>query len=261
MADEPVFQRDWDPDHMRNVWPRGLDNAFLLTRQVMVAVEATAAGARGPVLEIGAAEGQNACELARRGLDVVALEPSPGMVARAATNGAEAGVRVALVRGIAERLPFTDGRFGRVLCESALDHLVDPRRAIGEMARVLRPDGRLVIGFVNYGGANVRVARLVYGIARAAGARWSRRHLFWDSPVPNEHSFECTYPDVAALCAPYFVKDGAIGVSIGWGFPGWGDVLGRLPHRAAVALLARLDWLARRVPRASDYMLTIWRPR
>jgi SAM-dependent methyltransferase len=263
VADEqPIaFQHDWHPDYMRSVWPRGVDNAFMLDRQAAVAVHWTAAGADGPVLEIGSAEGHNVCELAKRGLSVIALEPSSEMVARAAMNAVNAGVRVALVRGIAERLPFGDRHFGRVLCESALDHIADPPRAIAEMARVLRPDGRLLIGFVNYGSPNVRLARLVYGFARALGARWSRRHLFWDSPVPNEHSFECTYPDVARLCAPYFVPDRAIGVSMGWAFPGWGDVLGRLPQRTAVAVLARLDWLARQVPRAGDYMVTVWRPR
>jgi SAM-dependent methyltransferase len=259
---QPIaFQRDWDPDDMRNMWPRGLDNAFILDRQAAVAIEATAAGTRGPVLEVGAAEGHNACELAKRGLPVVALEPGPGMLARAAMNRTTAGVRVTLVRGIAEQLPFGDRLFERVLCESALDHVADPRRAIAEMARVLKPDGQLVIGFVNYGSPNVRLARLVYGVARALGARWSRHHLFWDSPVPSEHTFECTYPDVASLCAPHFVPDRAIGVSIGWAFPGWGPLLDRLPQRTALAVLARLDWLARRVPRAGDYMLTMWRPR
>jgi SAM-dependent methyltransferase len=262
VADDPIaFQGNWEPDAMREDWPRGLDNAFMLDRQAVVAVQATAAGAHGPVLEVGSAEGNNACELARLGLPVFALEPSPGMVERAVMNQAAAGVRVTVVRGIAERLPFADRVFDRVLCESALDHIADPRRAVAEMARVLRPDGRLAIGFVNYGSPNVRLARLVYGFARALGARWTRRHLFWDSPVPNEHSFECTYPDVARLCAPHFVADRAIGVSIGWAFPGWGTMLGRLPHRVAIRLLARLDWLARRVPRAGDYVLTVWRPR
>jgi SAM-dependent methyltransferase len=262
VADDSIaFQGNWEPDLMRESWPRGLDNAFMLDRQAAVAVQATAAGARGPVLEIGSAEGNNACELARLGLEVFALEPSPGMVERAVINQADAGVQVTMVRGIAERMPFADQSFDRILCESALDHIADPARAIAEMARVLRPDGRLAIGFVNYGSPNVRLARLTYGFARAFTARWSRRHLFWDSPVPDEHTFECTYPDVARMCAPYFVADRAIGVSIGWAFPGWGTFLGRLPHRAAIRLLARLDWLARRIPRAGDYMLTVWRPR
>lgn len=263
MADQdPIaFQRDWDPDYMRSVWPRGLDTGFILVRQTQAAIDATAAGLEGPVLEIGAAEGRNTCELAKRGLSVVALEPAPGMVARAAVNAATAGVQVALVRGIAEGLPFRNGSFARVLCESALDHIAHPPRALGEMARVLRPEGRLVIGFVNYGSPTVRLARLVYGIARALGARWSRRHLFWDSPVPNEHTFECTYPDVARMCAPYFLPDRSIGVSIGWAFPGWEDVLARLPKRAPLVVLKRLDWLARKVPRAADYLVTVWRPR
>jgi hypothetical protein len=107
----------------------------------------------------------------------------------------------------------------------------------------------------------VRVSRLVYGVARAFGARWSRRHLFWDSPVPADHSFECTYPDVARLCLPHFRMDGAVGVSIGWAFPGWGRVLERMQKERAVRLLWVLDRIAHRAPRLADYVLTSWRPR
>jgi SAM-dependent methyltransferase len=262
VADQQIaFQHDWDPDYMRDVWPRGLDNAFILDRQALVAVEATAAGARGPVLEVGSAEGSNASQLNLRGLAVFAVEPSAGMLQRATEKSAALGARVTQVCGIGETLPFTNGTFDRVLCESALDHVADPSQAVKEMARVLRHDGRLVIGFVNYGGATVRLARLTYGVARALGARWTRRHLFWDSPVPDEHTFECTYPDVARLCAPYFVLDGARGVSIGWAFPGWGRVLERLPRPTAIKVLWALDRIAWRVPRIADYVVTVWRPR
>ena len=119
---------------------------------------------------------------------VVACEmPSPEMLARAAQRQHEHGLRFPLVCGIAEALPFRDHTFDRVLCESVIDHLAHPPRALAEMRRVLKPDGRLLVGFVNYGGPTVRASRLVYGVARALGGRWSRRHLFWDSPVPAEH--------------------------------------------------------------------------
>ena len=53
MANDSIaFQGNWEPDLMRESWPRGLDNAFMLDRQAAVAVQATAAGARGPVLEL-----------------------------------------------------------------------------------------------------------------------------------------------------------------------------------------------------------------
>jgi hypothetical protein len=101
----------------------------------------------------------------------------------------------------------------------------------------------------------------VYGIARALGAHWTRRHLFWDSPVPAEHTFECTAPDLARLCAPYLQLVDTVGVATGWAFPGWGWMLNRFPKPVAIRLLARVDWTARRLPRLADYKLTVWRPR
>jgi SAM-dependent methyltransferase len=255
------LQRNWDPDYLQYGWPRGLDNGFLNDRLAVIATEATAAGCRGPILEVGAAEAVHSCRLAQRGLAVVALEPSPAMLERARARQHEYGVCFPLLRGIAETLPFPDGTFDRVLCESAIDHVAHPDRAIAEMARVLRPDGRLLIGFVNYGGPTVRTSRLVYGVARALGARWSRRHLFWDSPVPSEHTFECTRSDLARLCAPYLEPAGVIGVATGWAFPGWSWVLNRFPMPVALRMLARVDWTARRVPWIADYLLTSWRPR
>lgn len=49
------------------------------------------------------------------------------------------------VQAVAERLPFADGTFDRVLIVDALHHVIDAARALEEMARVLRPGGLLVI--------------------------------------------------------------------------------------------------------------------
>jgi len=48
-------------------------------------------------------------------------------------------------QGPAEKLPFEDASFDRVLCQFALMFFEDGPRAVAEMARVLRPGGRLVI--------------------------------------------------------------------------------------------------------------------
>ena len=255
------LQRNWDPDYLEDGWPRGLDNFFLVDRINSVAMQATMDGAPAAVLEVGAAEGQHSCRLAARGVPVTALEPSPEMLARAAQRQHEGNLRFPLVCGIAEALPFPDATFDRVLCESVIDHLAHPPRALAEMRRVLKPDGRLLVGFVNYGGPTVRASRLVYGVARALGRPWSRRHLFWDSPVPAEHSFECTYPELARLCAPHFTAERTIGIATGWAFPGWGWTLNRFPRPVAVRMLAAIDRTARQVPRLGDYLLTVWRPR
>jgi SAM-dependent methyltransferase len=85
--------------------------------------------------------------------------------------------------------------------------------------------------------------------------------LFWDTPVPSEHTFECTYPLLRNLCAPYLELDRAFGISMGWGVPGWSRLLARLPSRAADAVLAGLDRVARQTPRLADVLVTVWRPR
>jgi demethylmenaquinone methyltransferase/2-methoxy-6-polyprenyl-1,4-benzoquinol methylase len=49
------------------------------------------------------------------------------------------------VQSYVERLPFPDESFDRVFAVDAFHHFDDHRRAVGELVRVLRSDGRLVI--------------------------------------------------------------------------------------------------------------------
>ena len=126
----------------------------------------------------------------------IVVEPSPAMLAAARDRMAEFGATVTLVRGIAETLPFRDGTFDRVLCESAIDHFAHPDAAVREMTRVLQPEGRLVISFVNYGSVSTRISRLAYRAWRRGAPVIPGQHLFWDSPVPIEHTFECSLPVV-----------------------------------------------------------------
>lgn len=49
------------------------------------------------------------------------------------------------IQADAERLPFASGSFDEVLAESVFEHLADPRPAIAEAARVLRPSGTLIV--------------------------------------------------------------------------------------------------------------------
>ena len=50
-----------------------------------------------------------------------------------------------LVRGDGQQLPFADGTFNFVLCNSVIEHVPDDNLALREMARVLRPDGTLLL--------------------------------------------------------------------------------------------------------------------
>jgi SAM-dependent methyltransferase len=90
------------------------------------------------VLDVGCGTGRAAAALADRGSRVWGVEPEPEMAALARERLST--VKVAP----AERLPFKDGWFDRVLMWLVI-HLVDRPQAFAEAARVLAPDGRLAI--------------------------------------------------------------------------------------------------------------------
>ena len=95
------------------------------------------AGARN-VLDLGAGTGKLTTRLVERGLDVVAVDPVPEMLEVLRTSLPE--TRALL--GTAEEIPLEDNSVDAVLVAQAW-HWVDPERAIPEVARVLRPGGRL----------------------------------------------------------------------------------------------------------------------
>jgi SAM-dependent methyltransferase len=90
------------------------------------------------VLDLGAGTGKLTRLLRGRGLDVVAVEPSGGMREQLTRSVPGAEVRA----GMAEDIPLDDGSVDAVLVAQAW-HWVDPRRATGEVARVLVPGGQL----------------------------------------------------------------------------------------------------------------------
>lgn len=90
------------------------------------------------VLDLGAGTGKLTRQLVDRGLEVVAVEPSPQMCAELAAYVPEADLR----EGSAEQIPLPDSSVDAVLVGQAF-HWFDRDRALPEIARVLRPGGRL----------------------------------------------------------------------------------------------------------------------
>lgn len=101
-------------------------------------------GARGKVLEIGAGTGLN-LPLYPAGLDELVLtEPGRRFGDHIDLTRAPAGVKARLERAPAEELPFEDAGFDTVVSTLVLCTVSDPHRAVAEIARVLRPGGRLL---------------------------------------------------------------------------------------------------------------------
>ena len=98
------------------------------------------AQARGRVLEIGAGTGLNLDHYGPEVTDLVLTEPEEPMAKRLR----ERATRGEVVDAGAESLPFPDASFDTVVSTLVLCTVPDQERAIAEIRRVLKPDGRLL---------------------------------------------------------------------------------------------------------------------
>jgi ubiquinone/menaquinone biosynthesis C-methylase UbiE len=110
-------------------------------------VVGTAGRLLGPALDVGTGKGLAAMALARRGLEVVSVDPDADEQTLALGLAAEAGLadRIRFVRGDACALPFPGGHFGCAALVGVLHHLQDPVPVLYETARVLRPCGIVIL--------------------------------------------------------------------------------------------------------------------
>jgi SAM-dependent methyltransferase len=93
------------------------------------------------VLEIGAGDGANLRYL-EPGTHVIAVEPNVHMHASLRAAAARHDVTVDVRAAVAERLPVPAGSVDAVISSLVLCTVADPERALAEVRRVLRPDGR-----------------------------------------------------------------------------------------------------------------------
>ena len=97
--------------------------------------------ATGATLEVGAGTGLNLGHYGAGVTELVLAEPGEHMATRLRRR---AGARAEIVAAGAEALPFADGRFDTVVVTLVLCTVGDPVAGLGEIARVLRPGGRLL---------------------------------------------------------------------------------------------------------------------
>ena len=112
--------------------------------------------AAGEVLEVAVGTGRN-LPFYPDGTRLTGVDWSPGMLAIARQRAADLGREADLRPGDAQALDFPDESFDTVLCALGLCAIPDDRRAVAEMARVLRPGGRLLL--VDHVAASTSVLR------------------------------------------------------------------------------------------------------
>jgi demethylmenaquinone methyltransferase/2-methoxy-6-polyprenyl-1,4-benzoquinol methylase len=97
------------------------------------------------ILDVATGTGMVAAELlARADCTVVGIDQSAAMLSRARARFAGAdSARIELVEGQAEALPFADHSFDALTFTYLLRYVDDPRATVAELARVVRPGGRV----------------------------------------------------------------------------------------------------------------------
>jgi ubiquinone/menaquinone biosynthesis C-methylase UbiE len=106
--------------------------------------EALIGRATGSVLEIGGGTGANLPFYGEGIAELVLTEPEEPMARRLERKLARHRLHARVVLAAAEELPFEDARFDVVVSTLVLCTVSDPARALAEIHRVLKPDGRLV---------------------------------------------------------------------------------------------------------------------
>lgn len=129
---------DWDA--LRRVFGDDLLRARAIARLVTAPLR---------IADVGTGTGVLALELARQGLDVVGIDRSAAMLEAARRKWAlEAGASsgsLELREGDAHALPLAEDCVDAAFAHMVLHSLAQPERAIAEMARVVKPGGRVVI--------------------------------------------------------------------------------------------------------------------
>jgi malonyl-CoA O-methyltransferase len=97
------------------------------------------------VVDVGCGTGRHALRLAARGANVVGVDFSDGMLARARTKHGAAGVSW-VVHDVTELpLPLPDQAFDRVLCALVVDHIAALPAFFAELGRLCKPNGKVVV--------------------------------------------------------------------------------------------------------------------
>jgi ubiquinone/menaquinone biosynthesis C-methylase UbiE len=98
------------------------------------------------ILELAPGPGYLAIELAKLGnYRIIGLDISATFVEIARAKAKEAGVDIDFRPGNAAHMPLTDGLFDFIVCSAAFKNFAEPVKALDEMFRVLKPDGKALI--------------------------------------------------------------------------------------------------------------------
>jgi SAM-dependent methyltransferase len=233
VEDKSEFDLDWDDKHVVPpvVYP---DLAFLFSQLEEITIRKVDARDGEDILDVGCGRATDAMHLAERSGKCFGIEPSENMIMH--------------------------DFFDKVVCKGALDHFASPAKAVEEMARVVKPEGKVIITVANLDSFSCRLGRTVFvRIRKLLRREESIYEKMWETPF--DHTYRFDYDSLRRLVEPHLEVEECHGVSLLFGFPWWGLVLNKMPQRISSAMLKVLDRLARRLPSLSDAIIIRCRAR
>jgi SAM-dependent methyltransferase len=97
------------------------------------------------ILDVACGMGELSLLIARRGAEVFGLDMSEAAIEAAERLSRKVKIPCEFRVGDAQKLPYPDGYFDKIVCSSSLEHFEDDSLAVGEMRRVLKNGGRVVL--------------------------------------------------------------------------------------------------------------------
>jgi ubiquinone/menaquinone biosynthesis C-methylase UbiE len=147
---------------------KGMPEIKALARRIGVVVPPAAT-----ILEVAPGPGFLSIELARRGLQVRAVDISKTFVQIARRNAKAEGVEPRFEVGNAAALPIEDASVDFVVCRAAFKNFSEPVKALAEMRRVLRPGGTALLIDMRRDVSVAELQRYVDGL----GVGWLNRRF------------------------------------------------------------------------------------
>ena len=244
-----------DEDLPPGPYPR--DSQLVFKRVPELVTREATKGAPARVLDVACGLGGQLALLRERSRESWGLDASMPLAAYCRQRFAGDG-GAPLVVATAEALPFRDRTFDRVVCQGSLDHFPDPSAFMRETSRILKPDGRAIIGISNFDSLSCRLGHGLYRLRERLGRAVYRGRNYWQ--IPDNHTFRGTYSVLRRLGEPDLKMEACYGISLMWLFNRWTRLMEALPEPIAAATLTTLDRIAYRVPALADILVSVWRP-